>query len=294
MDIGNRLEWDEYFHSTSSSKVIESLNTKDNFFVFPNTLARQVHVLGAEQDKGASSIKKLLQKVRVSRHEYPIHRNIIRQLVNGGLSEIQAKFGANKLSLDALRSVVVIKGGDKELMGRVRQIQESASSTTTSSQQSRPDQVCAICELRSGDGRSVNALPCGHVYCVDCLRHALTCAIQDYTAPIKCIGQVSTNEGGNTSLCGQPFTYTTARDHLPLLAEPEYLKIAFTSFVLAHSSEYFFCPSLRCDTVYRYGAPRDTVRCPVCETRICLFCGSHTHDGMDCKEAQENRAALSS
>lgn len=292
MNAGNQLEWDEYLYSTSCFKVIETLNSKDKFYVFPNTLARQIHVLGSEQEKGISSIKKLLQKVRVSRQEYPIHRNIIRRLVNGGLSEIQAKFGANKLSLDALRSVLVIKGGDKDLMERARQIQGSESSNDTSTRPSRPDQVCPICELPRGDRDSTVVLTCGHIYCVECLRHALFHATQDYTAPVKCIGWGSASDGRDTSRCDQPITYTTARDHLPILAEPEYLKIAFTSFVLAHPSEYFFCPSLRCDTVYRYGVPCDIVRCPVCETWICLFCGSHAHDGMNCKEAQENRAAL--
>lgn len=291
VNVGNQPEWDEYLYSTSSLKVIEVLNSKDAFYVFPNTQTRQVHVVGTEQEKGVSSIKKLLQKVRGSLQEYPIHRNAIHQLVKGGLSEIQATFGANKLSLDALRSILVVKGGDKALVQRVRQIQESVPAIDTRTQSSCPEQVCAICELQPGEGDSPVVLYCRHTYCVACLRHALIYAAQDHAAPVRCIGRGSASDG-DTILCGQFIAYTTARDLLPLLVEPEYLKIAFTSFVLAHPSEYFFCPSLRCDTVYRYGMPSDMTRCPICDTWICLFCGYYAHDGMDCKAAQENRKVL--
>lgn len=296
MTAENRTEWDDYFYTTSSAKVIESLNARDNFYIFPSTSTRQIHILGSgsDQDKGISTVKKLLQKVRASCQVHPIHRNAIRQLVNGGLSEVQDSVGANKLSLDVLRSVLVVRGGDKVLMQKIRHILEFSPSSENSDRSNCSDQLCSICELQPGDDDCSPAVKlfCGHVYCMACLQHALIFATHNHSAPIGCIGRQPVGGGKDAVLCTQPIAYTTARDLLPLLVEPEYFKIAFTSFVLCRSDEYFFCPSLHCDAVYRHGAPGDNVRCPICRAWICLFCGSMTHDGMDCKEAQETRNTI--
>ncbi|KAF9453560.1 hypothetical protein P691DRAFT_694540 [Macrolepiota fuliginosa MF-IS2] len=291
MNAEGRPEWDEYFYSTSSTKVIENINSKNDFYVFLNTSARRIHVVGSglDQDKGVSTIKKLLQKVRGSYQEHPIHRNAIRQLVNGGLSVIQGDVGVNRLSLDVFRSILVVRGGDKALMEAIRHVLDFVPPPEDRNRSEHSSLLCSICELRpsSGDSNPFLKLPCGHVYCTTCLQHALVYATQDHSAPIRCIGRVQNDEGGDTIPCDQPITYTTIRDLLPLLVEPEYLRMAFISFVLSHPDEYFFCSSLRCDAVHRRGARGDTARCSICRAWNCLFCGTMIHDGVGCEEAQK-------
>lgn len=296
MTANNRPEWDGYLFSTSSAKVIENLNSKSNFYIFPNTSTRRIHVLGSglDQDKGVSTVKKLLQKVRGSCREYPIHRNAIRQLVNGGLSDIQGDVGANKLSLDVLRSVLVVKGGDETVTQKIRHALDFVPSNGANDRSGCLSSLCSICELQpdGGDSNSAVKLSCGHVYCMTCLQHALMSAAHHRSAPITCIGRVPVDEGEDTSTCGQAIAYTTIRDLLPLLDEPKYLEATFTTFVLCNPDEYFFCPSFRCDVVYRRGESGDTVRCPICRAWNCLFCGTMIHDGVNCREAQETRKTI--
>lgn len=289
-----RPEWDEYFYTSSSTKVIQNLNSKNNFYIFPNASTRQIHSLGSgyDRDKGISAVKKLLQKVRGSWKEYSIHRNVIPQLLSGGLSEIQDEVGVNKISLDVIRPALIVRGGEEAVIRKIQHILNFVPLNINQDSAVPSNLLCPICELEpsTNDNNPPIELICRHVYCTTCLQHALMSAIYDRSAPVKCIGRVSSNNG--LVVCGQWIPYTVVRDLLPLPVEPEYLEIAFTSFVLSNLKEYFFCPSLRCDAVYRRGEPRDTIRCPMCRAWNCLFCGSMTHDGMKCKEAQEARKAL--
>ncbi len=285
-------EWDEYFYMTSSAKVIENLNSKNDFHIFLDAFTHRIHSLGSgrDKDKGISTVRKLLQKVRESRKEYPIHRNTIRHLLNGGLSDVQEEIGVNKVSLDVTRPSLIIRGGDETVTQKIQHI--LASTPLNKSKGTIVNQVslCPICGLQpnTGDVNPSVELSCKHVYCTMCLQHVLTSAIRDHSAPVKCLGRISSKDS-ESAVCGQWIPYTTVRDLLPQPAEPEYLKVAFTSFVISNPREYFFCPSLRCDAVYRRGEPGDTVRCPICRAWNCLFCGSMTHDGFKCKEAQEVR-----
>ncbi|KXN86589.1 Replicase polyprotein 1ab [Leucoagaricus sp. SymC.cos] len=285
-------EWDGYFYSTSSIKVIENLNSKNAFHVIPNLATRRIHVLGpgVDQDKGVSMVKKLLQKVRGSYQEHPIHRNVLQKLTNGGLSEIQGDVGATKLSLDVLRSVLIVRGGDAVLMQKIRHLLDFSPSNGSHDQSGSSRHLCSICELQPGGGdpKATVKLFCGHTHCMACLQHALIFAANNHSAPVRCIGRVE-----DAKSCGQSIPYTTIRDLLPLLTEPEYLQATLTSFVHSNLDEFFFCPSsLRCDAVYRRGEPGDMVRCPICRAWICLYCGSLTHDGMDCMEAEEARKTV--
>lgn len=288
-------EWDEYFFTSSSTKVVQNLNLKNNFYIFPDTIAHQIHSLGSgcEKDKGASAVKKLLQKVRGSWKEYPIHRNVIRQLLGGGLLEIQNEVGVNKVSLDVIRPALIVRGGEEAVVQKIQHVLDFVPLNNSQNNAVPLNQLCPICELQpsSNDANTPVELSCRHVYCTTCLQHALISATYDRSAPVRCIGRVSSNNKGPV-VCGQWVAYTTVRDLLPLHIEPEYFKIAFTSFVLSHPQEYFFCPSLRCDAVYRRGEPGDAIHCPVCRVWNCLFCGSMTHDGMQCEEAQEARKVL--
>ncbi|KAJ3566919.1 hypothetical protein NP233_g6695 [Leucocoprinus birnbaumii] len=292
-----RPEWDEYFYSTSSTKVVDNLNAKNNFYIFPDPSARSIHVLGSgiEQDKGISMVKKLLQKLRSSCQEYPIHRNVLRQLIDGGLTEIQGDAGSNKVSLDVLRSVLVVRGGDTVFLQKIRHLLESSPSIKHDDESNRSRTLCSVCELQSGGGESslTVKLFCGHVYCGTCLKDALMLAAQNCSAPVKCIGRVP-NNNSEARICGQSIAYTTVRDLLPLRFEPEYRKAAFLSFIRSNLDEYFFCPSLRCDAVYRYEEPGSTIRCPICRAWLCLSCGSMTHDGVECGKAKEIRGSIRS
>jgi len=291
--LDSQPEWDDYLYSTSSIKVIENLNSKNSFYIFPNLSTRQIHVFGCgiDQDKGVSAVKKLLQRVRGSCREYPIHRNVIRQLIDGGLTEIQVAVGANKLSLDVIRSVLIVKGDDSLLMQKIHHVLDFLPSNKSLK---RSQQLCSICKLRSG-GSERNPrvkLLCGHVYCGACLKNALIFAAQNHSAPVKCISQVPAYGLEKGSICGQPIAYTTARDLLPLLVEPDYLKVAFLSFIHSNPGEYFFCPSLQCNTIYRRGESKTIIRCSICRALLCLFCGSMSHDGITCEKAKEMRVNI--
>jgi len=292
--LNDQPEWNDYLYSTSSIKVIENLNSKNSFYIFPNLSTRQIHVFGCgiDQDKGVSMVKKLLQRVRGSCREYPIHRNVIRPLIDGGLTEIQAAVGANKLSLDVIRSVLIVRGEDSVLMQKIHHLLDFLPSKENSK---RSRQLCSICKLESGgsERNPTVRLLCGHVYCGACLKNALVFATQNHSAPVKCISRGPAYDLERSSICGQSITYTTVRDLLPLLMEPDYLKVAFLSSIHSNPDEYFFCPSLQCNTVHRRGESETIIRCSVCRAWLCLFCRSMSHDGITCEKAKETRVNIS-
>jgi len=291
--LNDQPEWDDYLYSTSSIKAIENLNSKNSFYIFPNLSTRQIHVFGCgiDQDKGVSAVKKLLQRVRGSCREYPIHRNVIRQLVDGGLTEIQAAVGANKLSLDVIRSVLIVRGEDSVLMQKIHHLLDFLPSKETLK---RSRQLCSVCKLKSGgsERNPTVKLLCGHVYCGACLKNALVFAAQNHSAPVKCISRGPAYDLERGSICGQPIAYTTARDLLPLPMEPDYLKVTFLSSIHSNLDVYFFCPSLQCNTVYRRGESETIIRCSICRAWLCLFCGSMSHDGLTCEKAKEMRMSI--
>jgi len=132
--------------------------------------------------------------------------------------------------------------------------------------------LCEICHHLPVDPI---LLTCRHAYCTLCLQMALR---YSPSAPFQCISQ-DTSEDGQ---CPANVPYVVIRDIIPD-EEKKFLHESFLSHIRS-SEEYFFCPTLDCQLVYRTGGEGLTLKCFKCLSEVCCYCHTRAHVGIACKE----------
>jgi len=144
---------------------------------------------------------------------------------------------------------------------------------------SAPETTEALCEICHHLPVDPILLTCRHAYCTLCLQMALQCSP---SAPFQCISR-DTSEGGLTTQCPANVPYVVIRDIIPN-EEKKFLHESFLSHVRSRSEEFFFCPTLDCQSAYRTGVEGLTLKCFKCVSEICSYCHTRAHVGIACKE----------
>ncbi|KAK4124850.1 hypothetical protein N657DRAFT_569954 [Parathielavia appendiculata] len=143
---------------------------------------------------------------------------------------------------------------------------------------------CVCCQEDFLAGNSaLHTLPCGHLYCRDCLAVMVDQSITDESRmPPRC--------------CTQPIPSAIIKTVLP--REKQHL---FLKAVVQYSTPWearIFCPNTSCG---EFIPPADRVDpkrpfealCKTCKTRACVMCKRNAHQlGQDCPEDFESNAVL--
>ncbi|KAB5517336.1 hypothetical protein GE09DRAFT_569738 [Coniochaeta sp. 2T2.1] len=139
---------------------------------------------------------------------------------------------------------------------------------------------------RRGEEARLETLPCGHVYCRNCLRVMITQSTQDEgKMPPRC--------------CTQPIPGSTIKALLPSREEQQ----AFLKAVLQFSTPWesrIFCPNALCGEFIPPRPKGDNpkhpfeVVCRACKTSVCVMCkkGGGHRLGQDCPDDWELDAVL--
>jgi len=188
-------------------------------------------------------------------------------LVNGGLTALQDDLGVNKVLLDVANAKLTVRGtpdDDSKVEDYIGSLDSVLPETT--------EALCEICHHLPVDPI---LLTCRHAYCTLCLQMALR---YSPSAPFQCISQ-DTSEDGQ---CPANVPYVVIRDIIPD-EEKKFLHESFLSHIRS-SEEYFFCPTLDCQLVYRTGGEGLTLKCFKCLSEVCCYCHTRAHVGIACKE----------
>lgn len=273
--------WTDYLETSSSARAIEGINTNNSegpFFVQCDNRTRNVRIFGGkpDQERAKTLVMRMLQKVNKLQHEIQLPRTKLRDLVSGGLKALQDNLGVNKVSLDVVNAKLIARGssGDNlKMEDYVRSLDSLFTPETT-------EALCQICHHLPVDPI---LLTCRHAYCTPCLQMALQ---YSPSAPFQCISQ-NTLEDGLTTQCPANVPYVVIRDILPTAEEKRFLQASFLSYVRSQSEEFFFCPTLDCQSAYRTGSEGLVLKCSICVSEMCSFCQTRAHVGSACKGKQE-------
>lgn len=270
--------WDDYLETSSSVKSIDTINTTNSngpFFVQSDGRTKNVRIFGPKPDQECAQklVMRMLQKVHKLRHEIQLPRTKLRDLVNGGLTALQYDLGVNKVSLDVANAKLIVRGtpdDDSKVEDYISSLDSFSPPETTT------EALCEICHHLPVDPI---LLTCRHAYCTSCLQMALRCSP---SAPFQCISR-DTSEDGLTTQCPANVPYVVIRDIIPN-EEKKFLHESFLSHVRSKSEEFFFCPTLDCQSAYRTSVEGLTLKCFRCLSEICCYCHTRAHVGIACKE----------
>ncbi|KZT61889.1 hypothetical protein CALCODRAFT_490818 [Calocera cornea HHB12733] len=133
-----------------------------------------------------------------------------------------------------------------------------------------PTDQCDICSCPVSDN-ALGASTCGHTFCYDCIRNY----ILDSALPLNC----------PATACSGMLPFSLIRRAVP--DETEFdalLESAFLAHIRSHPTDFAWCPTPDCWTIYRSGSEGDVLQCPNCQVRICSACQGEMHDGFTCRE----------
>jgi hypothetical protein len=143
--------------------------------------------------------------------------------------------------------------------------------------------VCCLEDFVEQDRDVVQTLPCGHIYCRDCLAVIISqSAVDEQEMPPRC--------------CGKPVPSATVKAVLHRDAQQKFLKAVVQYSTPVESR--IFCPNASCGEFIPPRAKIDAKNpfvavCKHCKTRACMLCkrGAHWLD-QDCPEDRELEAVL--
>lgn len=282
---GNDVLWDDYLETSSSTKSIDTINTTNSegpFFVQCDDRTRNVRIFGGkpDQERAKRLVLRMLEKVHKLRHEIPLPRTKLHDLVNGGLKALQDDLGVNKVLLDVVNAKLIVVKESPEYDSKVENAIGSLDSFST------PETTGALCQICHHLPVDPILLACRHAYCTLCLQMALR---YSPSAPFQCISR-DTLEDGLTVQCPANVPYVVIRDILPAADEKKFLHASFLSHVRSRPDEFFFCPTIDCQSAYRTGIEGLTLRCFSCVSEMCSFCQTRAHVGSACTKEKQQEA----
>ncbi len=265
--------WDDYFEISSAPKALEQIQKQTNTLIDADHRAKRIIVYGSKtgQAQAQTLTLKLLSKVHAQRHETSLPRPKLNALINGGLKTLQDSVGANKVSLDVIKSILLIRGTDED----VQKVETTISLLSVGAEQDPNKRTtCQICHQEAANPI---LLSCRHAYCTSCLQYMVR---QRGTAPFRCISE-STSSDGEITPCLAHVPFVIVNENLPGETD-QLLQESLSSYIRSQPDDYFFCPSLGCEAVHRVREMGINMKCTPCGAELCTSCKSLAHVGTAC------------
>ena len=131
---------------------------------------------------------------------------------------------------------------------------------------------CCACFVPVKSDESYSLQQCGHVYCMECIKLQIKCALQTSTFPINCAEC-------NTPVSCMDIKILCGRYQLDI--EVQKLNSASLNIFIGAHKHYRHCPNYNCkgfiDTTIKY-------RCILCHSKICSDCLEVFHEPETCEE----------
>ncbi|KAI0629286.1 hypothetical protein C8Q77DRAFT_317706 [Trametes polyzona] len=296
-DGEGRVAWHEHLATTPGKEFVNTLASDTQTFVRCDDRTRTVHLFGSQVARTAARARILakLQDLVAEGHIIDLDEQALRRILRGGFDEVQAVLVGlgGEVSFDITRRRLVVHGSDADvraarakvtrLLGEVGPTREHDPSATDS------DIPCPICFCDVSDPLT---LPCGHTYCRSCLQHYLTSLARPAGSgsagafAAGCLAEVARDDG-TKGPCAHGVPLATIRALLSPGDEERLFDAAFLAYIHGRASEFKYCPSADCPTVYRAGEADTVLRCPTCLERVCAFCHVEAHEGLSCAEYKD-------
>lgn len=290
---GQDILWHDQFARHEGISYLRNLGIEHDVFVYSNKTDRLVSLYGKEEK--VALVEKTLAKfvTNISHSSFNIHTiELNRGDWTTGTNdlvynELVARFGIRNVrfqaatDLNSINHVTVL--GTSEDADRakwiVRQLNGDAirakSSATSEQLATSTNTECAVC-CCPVPPNEIYTPPCGHIYDHSCFISQSRYADSPHDFPLHCLG--------GAGHCTAVLSLTELQSVLKRDAFDALLARSFTAHLRAHPTEYRYCPTAGCETIYTPTEDGTVVTCPACLTAICTTCHVANHDGMTCRQ----------
>ncbi|KAI9458067.1 hypothetical protein HD554DRAFT_2300903 [Boletus coccyginus] len=244
---------------------------------------QSLKVYGAPRavDQAREMIKGELDRLASLDYTVTVARHSVGFFVREGIQELKETLGENNVRFAMSSRKITVSGGEEARHALDRLIMLSQKGNCGLPSASQGSQTCPICY---DNVSSPHQLGCGHTYCVACLRHFISSALESDQLPLTCLG--------DEAQCRVPITIPTIQQFLPPASFNRLLEAAFDAYIAKHPEEFKHCKTPDCTQIYRAvqaGASPQTLHCPSCFSAVCNGCHEDVHDGLSCAESKARR-----
>ncbi|KAJ6598016.1 hypothetical protein B0H10DRAFT_735207 [Mycena sp. CBHHK59/15] len=268
--------WHRSFMQHGGSQFLASLYGRTGAYVCADWRMCVVKVYGdpTSVERARDAVKSEVERLDSLQWPVFLKRQYIRFFVRQGLATLKEALGDDNATLDISSGAckIVIRGGE-DARHMLKRLMDEAEEEAVDLPRINADNACPICYDEISHPVT---LGCRHTYCMACLSHFLTTAVDTKLFPLKCMG--------NEATCGIPIPLPTIEKFLPTPQFHRLLDVAFQRYVEEHPREFKYCKTPDCSQVYRCNVDGTAMTCPSCFLSICSSCDDEAHEGMSCAE----------
>ncbi|KAI5845346.1 hypothetical protein BZA05DRAFT_447937 [Tricharina praecox] len=267
--------WDPFWATAEGIQKITGIGRETATFVFCDKRKSQLFLFGTveNQEKAVERLHGCKAAIAESGHKIALEGGAWRSIMRGGLRALQERFGANMVKIDVTKRCIMFTGSAVELEETRTLLKTNTGAEKDVTSTATADGDCPICFDTAES--PIQFSSCGHTYCLSCLRDYARSTLDTRKFPIACIG----------ATCERTLDLAVLATILTPAEYETILSTAFTDHIRSHPTEYSYCPTPNCPTVYRTttSTSSDTVlTCASCLLDICTSCAVEAHTGLTC------------
>ncbi|KIK77113.1 hypothetical protein PAXRUDRAFT_398063 [Paxillus rubicundulus Ve08.2h10] len=177
---------------------------------------QSLKVYGAARaaDRARDLIKTELERLASLDYTVTLMRHSVGFFVREGIPQLKETLGENNARFVTSSRKITVTGGEEARHALDGLITHSLKGNPALLYTSQGEQTCPICY---DNVSSSQQLGCGHVYCVACLRHFLSSALDSDQLPLTCLG--------DGARCRVPFLFPPSSSSFLLRLSIDYLKL---------------------------------------------------------------------
>ena len=276
---GDKVEgWHREFGIPGNSFVLR-VHSDTGAYLRPDWKRRSLKLYGVPGtiDRAREMIKHELERLASLDQTITLPRHSVGFFVREGIQQLKETLGENNVRFTTSSRKLTVSGGEeaRHALDRLIALSHNASYGRIPNT-AQGNQTCPVCY---DNVSSPHQLGCGHTYCVACLRHLISSAIESDQLPLACLG--------DEAQCRAPIAIPTIGRFLPPASFSRLLEAAFDVYIAKHPEEFKHCKTPDCMQIYRAaqpGAVPQTLHCPSCFSAVCNGCHEDAHDGLSCAE----------
>jgi len=267
----------------SGNSFVARVRSETGAYLRADWKRQSLKVYGAPRavDQAREMIKDELDRLSSLDYTVTVARHSVGFFVREGIQELKETLGENNVRFAMSSRKITVSGGEEARHALDRLIALSHKGSCGLPNASQGSQICPICY---DSVSSPHQLGCGHTYCVACLRHFISSALESDQLPLTCLG--------DEAQCRVPIAIPTIQQFLPPASFNRLLEAAFDVYIAKHPEEFKHCKTPDCTQIYRAvqaGATPQTLHCPSCFSAVCNGCHEDSHDGFSCAESKARR-----
>ncbi|KAG9312712.1 hypothetical protein JVU11DRAFT_7139 [Chiua virens] len=136
-------------------------------------------------DQAREMIKNELERLDSLDYTTILPQTSVGFFVREGIQQLKETLGEDNVKFATSSRKIIVSGGEEARHALDRLIQLSLTGNPSIPNARRGNQTCPICYDNIS---SPHQLGCGHTYCVACLRHYISSALESDQLPLLCLG----------------------------------------------------------------------------------------------------------